>query len=240
MNFLTTIKPKYFFLVLPILFSTGFSFAQIKNQEFQTWNDAILTYTFNDKLSHVGDLGARYYFDTHWIVFYARPALKWSITKDLSFTGGVATFCNSNKDFDNVSDLRIFQEMGLVWPRLKGFSFHHRLMVEERWFLTESQPAEYKVRGRYRLGLLTPHYKLIGKHKTIYNELLIEFLDNLDKNNFSPFDNFERYTFVIGNDFSRQVGLELHYQVHSILLNNGIDIQQNIIRIRVKLNLNAL
>lgn len=223
-----------------LLFVSSVSLAQIENNELQTWNDAILKYKFNNKLYHVGDVGARYYFDTHWSVFYVRPALKWKLTNDLSLVGGVASFYNSNKEYNNIADLRIFQTVELVWPRLKGFSFHHRVMVEERWFLNESQPTEYKVRGRYRLGFVTPHYKLIGKRKTLYNELLIEFLDDLDKNDIFPFDNYQRYTFVLGNDFTERLGLELHYQAHSILLNNGIDIQQNIIRIRLKLNLNAI
>ncbi|MCB0496566.1 MAG: DUF2490 domain-containing protein [Cyclobacteriaceae bacterium] len=238
MIFLVTIKSKYFLIVL-LLFVSTLSFSQVRGQEFQSWNDAILKYQFNDKLAQVGDLGARYYFDMHWSVFYIRPALQWKPTKDITLIGGVAAFYSTNPDFENILDLRVFQAVELVWPRVRGFSIHHRVMVEERWFLTDSYATEFNVRGRYRVGLATPHYKLFGEKRSTYNQLLIEFLDELDKGTILPFSKYQRYTFVIGRDFSKRVGLELHYQVHAIEVDQGIDIQQHIFRIRLKLNLNA-
>lgn len=82
MIFLKTIKAN-FFLGFSILYSSGLSFAQIKNQELQALKDAILKYTFNAKLSNVENVGTRYYFDTHCSVFYARSAMKWLITKNV-------------------------------------------------------------------------------------------------------------------------------------------------------------
>lgn len=239
MIFLMTIKQKHFLLFLFFLFFSKLSNGQISDKEFQSWNDVILKYSFNEKLSHVGDAGARYYFDTQWSVFYARPALNWKLTDSFSLTGGAATFYNVNPEGENVNDLRIFQMGELIWPTIKGFKFHHRVMVEERWFVTKPAPTEYKVRGRYRIGLETPHYGFGSNKNSTYNFVMVEFLDDLDSNDLSPFDSFQRYTFILGHDFTNRFGLELHYQVHSILLNNGIDIQQNVLRIRLKLNLNG-
>ena len=239
MIFLLTIKRKHFLSVLCFLFFTSLSFGQIRNGELQSWNDVILKYDYSEKLSVVGDAGARYYFDTHWSVFYVRPALQWRLTNSFSITGGVAFFYNLNPDYDNVNDLRIFQMAELVWPRIAGFKFHHRVMVEERWFVTKIEPTQYKVRGRYRFGVETPYYSLGGGNKSIYNIVFIEFLGDLDTNDLSPFNKYQRYTLVAGHDITDRVGMELHYQLHSILLDSGMDIQQNIVRIRLKLNLNA-
>lgn len=238
MNFFKTIFiSTLFFLVF--IFQTISANAQVVDGELQTWNDVILKYKFNDKLSHVGDVGARYFFESHWSVFYIRPAIQWKINKDISLTGGVALFYNANSDYDNISDYRIFQAIEAVWPRIGEFSFHHRVMTEERWFDTENTTAQYKLRGRYRLGLFTPHYKLLSKEKINFSEVLIEFLDHLDGNNPLPFNNVQRYTLVFGHEFANKSALELHYQVHAVDVYSNFNIQQHIIRIRLKLNLNS-
>lgn len=237
MIFLKTIFIKSLFFIV-ILFSSLSAAGQIVDQDFQSWNDVILKYKFNDKLSHVGDVGARYFFGTHWSVFYIRPAIQWKINNSISLDGGVAVFYNAHSEFNNLTDYRIFQAIELVWPRLGGFSIHHRVMAEERWFVTETTSTQFKLRGRYRIALFTPNYQLFGEDKSNYNQFLVEFLDHLDNEHVLPFNNFQRYTIVFGHKFSNKIEAEVHYQLQAVELASGLDVEQHVLRIRLKINLN--
>lgn len=239
MHFLKTITVKYVFFAIT-LFSSFATVGQTVDQDIQLWNDVILKYKFNENISHVGDIGARYFFDTRWSVFYIRPAIQWRINNSISVAGGLAMFYNANSQNENLTDYRIFQAVELVWPRIGEFLIHHRIIVEERWFVTETIDAQFKLRGRYRIGLFTPYYKLFGTKKSNYNQFLVEFLDYLDKENMLPFSNFQRYTIVLGHNFTKKLGGELHYQLQLADATTGLDIEQHVIRIRLKLNLNGM
>jgi len=228
-----------FFLFL--FFLQKNSNAQVRNQETLVWSDLTLLYNFNDKVSYVGDAGLRYNLDTHLSVLFIRPTILWKMNRNLNATAGLAYFYPLDKSISNISDVRIFQSLELIWPRYKGFALHHRVLLEERWFYEDGSNTNFKIRSRYRFSVNSPHYALFGERKSNYNHIAVEFLGMLDTNNIPPLLNRRRYLFTYGHELSKSIALELHYQLHGLQdkLVQGFELKDSIFRISVKLKLNT-
>lgn len=222
------------FLFFFILFASGKLFSQ--EIEARSWNDVTLKYKFSDKLSQVGDFGFRSSLNRECRVFYIRPGIKWQISPVVNAVGGAAFFYYDSPSFDNISDFRIYQAFNLKFPKTKYFSVTHRLMTEQRWFFENGSQTSFKLRGRYRIGLKSAKFKLLGQKSTNYFGALVEVLDNIgSEKDYLPCNGWQRYTFLVGHQFSDKVSAELHYQLHGLneTAEDNYKIIQQIFRFRL-------
>lgn len=229
-------------LVLSLLMSysldgstQGISDANINQTEL--WGDLTLYKKLNETWSVGGDLGLRTTSNGFKIwQFYFRPAVNYILTDKISFAAGVGSFNTINSSAVNTYEFRVFQDVRINWPKLSIFNLVHRLRFEERFFSfsNDNIDSDFRVRGRYLIGLRTDGFSLGGAQNwSVFGSLepffsLSENLNEFVANNF-------RWDSALSYQINQNLRLELHYihQTSEIFSNNNRRVVENIFRIRV-------
>ena len=228
-------------LVLLVIVFLQFSFIHAQNKDdFQTWID----YTTNNWISsewlYKGDYGARGLLSVdEWTQYYINPAFVFRTDKKLTYHGGVKLVYSSNLLSSNTVEMRPWQGVQYIWPRLDAIYFDHYLRLEERLvWQTDVSEFDFSLRGRYRIRMRTLDFRL-PLIPTKFNsfaslEVFMDLTDRIVEN----YVGRHRLTFGIGNHVAKDFLIELHYilQKSSKGSSSLDESNDHIFRIRVKHN----
>jgi len=118
----------------------------------EIWFDYNPSYALSPKTDIYGDIAVRAQTDTGgWLRFIVRPNLRYSVSDILLVAGGIGSFYTWNEEIDDRWEIRPWQGVTAVWPRLP-FELQHVLRLEERFeFDTGTWSSQTSLRLRYRL-----------------------------------------------------------------------------------------
>ena len=202
---------------------------------FAIWTDFNPSYKISERWKIGGDIGYRIAPSTSDQTVYLRPTITYIPGNVISFITGIASFNHYNPDSYSSTELRTFQFVVVLWPRIIEFQFKHRLGLEQRWFyIPELGLADFVSRVRYYLELRSPKFNLFSISSPFYALTNFEILRDLDDEKLGRLIDHNRYTFGIGNHVSDRFQVDIRYKLINFLdptLNTFIS-NLNVIRIR--------
>lgn len=209
--------------------------------EFETWTDITTIYDFTDRWQYNGDQGIRGVVSRNdFTILYLRPSVHYRVKPWFTVHGGIGFFQTFIEDDGNISELRPWQGLQIVWPEIGGYAISHYLHLEERmlWLSGQRSDADFfTLRSRYRLGVGSPTYKVLFKNGIFWNGSLELFWDV--ETSFA--DNLVhriRYDLGVGTHFSKAWRVELHYvlqdgRVIDQVFQNPFSSEEHILRLRL-------
>jgi len=192
------------------------------NTDFQTWLDITTIYDWG-RWKYNGDQGIRGVLSGNdFNILYVRPSVLYRVKPWFTVHGGIGFFQSFIEDLANISELRPWQGLRFVWPRIGGYVFHHFLRLEERmfWHSGQGNSSDFILRSRYQLGFRSPTWDILLKNG-IFLKGSIELFWDLEDSFFDKIVNRIRYDLGVGTYFSRAWRVELHY-----VLQDGRAIEQ--------------
>ncbi len=178
--------------------------AQDEN-DFQTWTD-FTTFMFVSNRSAVGgDVGIRGLVSSKgWTQLYIRPTYRFQYNI-LDLAGGVALIHTNNKEFSNITELRLFQQATVHWPTTHLLKFSHRVRFEQRFFHysdpSEGDPEDdFSSRFRYQLMIRSRDFNIFNQK--FYFKTAAEFFQKDNSGN-ETFVNRSRLILAIGQRFTQ-------------------------------------
>ena len=203
----------------------------------ELWSDMTLSKRLNEKWAVGGDFGLRSAINNNnWWQFYIRPNVNYKLSPIYNFTFGVGTFNTFSSTVYNTYEFRIYQDANINWPKLGLFNFSHRFRLEERFFSfsNDDVSGEFRLRGRYLIGVRTDPFSMGGEQKwTVYGSLEPFFplgskATEILANNF-------RWDTALSYQATDKLRVELHYilQTSEIFSRSELRVVENIFRIRV-------
>jgi hypothetical protein len=228
----------YLLFVLVTLFATGKEnavFAQ--GVDNQLWMDYVVSIPINKKWSYGGDAGVRGLISNYdWNQIIIRPNVTYRINSIFSVSSAIAWFGTFNKNVGNVNEFRIHQDVNARWPDTGIGSFFYRVRLEERFFFFEDSQIDnrFNVRLRGLAGFESADIRPFQSKRPIYFQVMYEGFTTLEKNTSEVFVNQTRFDLAFGHRISDYFRYEIHYirQGSRLYAQDGIDISQNILRIR--------
>lgn len=135
-------------LVSWLLFSAT---ANATDQSTQVWLDYNPSWALSPEVTVGGDVGFRKVLGSHeWARLVLRPGVDVPV-KFFTLKAGLGNFFTFSDYITNRWEIRPYQGVGWVWPRI-GVNFDHLARLEERFeFNTETWNSTNSLRGRYRL-----------------------------------------------------------------------------------------
>ena len=210
----------------------------------QLWINFALKVPVTKNLSYGGDIGFRGFVSNYgWNQILIRPAINYKFNQMFGVAGAVAWFRTANKDIPNVNEFRIHQDFNLNWPDLGFVHLFYRIRIEERFFFYQEALLDdsFNVRFRGLIGVESKDLNWFGKKRPIYFQAIYEGFKNFgDDDAYELFVNQVRIHIAFGQRISKSFRYELHYiaQKSRIFSDDGINISQNIYRIRLFYTLN--
>jgi hypothetical protein len=202
----------------------------------ELWGDMTLSKSLNENWSVGGDFGLRTGLnDSEFWLFYVRPNISYYAYANLKFTFGLASFNSFSENLFNTYEFRIYQDAVVQWPKLGLFNFTHRLRLEERFFSFDEASIgnDFRLRGRYLLGVRTDRFSLGGASKwSVFGS--IEPFFRLNGEDQFVANNF-RWDTALSYQATEKLRIELHYILQSseFFTNNKQKVVENIFRVRV-------
>jgi hypothetical protein len=120
----------------------------------QIWFYFISHFYINEKLEYYGDSGYRTVLrEDGWHRIYARPSVRYHISKLWEVQGGIGFFYSFNELISDRFEIRPWQGIKLNWPRFEKILFNHLIRFEERFsFRTNDWQSSFEFRMRYKLA----------------------------------------------------------------------------------------
>lgn len=229
-------------LALLILGFLPFSFINAQSKDdFQTWIDYTTNNWIDSEWLYKGDYGIRGLLSVdEWTQYYINPAFVFRNNEKLTYHGGMKLVYSSNLLANNTFEIRPWQGVQYIWPRLETIYFDHYLRFEERFvWQTDVNDSDFSLRGRYRLRLRTLDFRLPLIPTKFSSFASVEIFMDLTDKIVENYVGRHRLTFGIGNHVAEKIFIELHYILQNS--NKGIDSldesDDHIFRIRIKHNL---
>ncbi len=138
---------------LAVLLAPGWAAGQEEDDVVpELWLDYNPSYSLSPKVDLYGDVGARTEIESEgWWRFIVRPNVRYSVSDAVIVAGGIGSFYTLNQDIEDRWEIRPWQGVTAVWPRLP-FQLQHVFRLEERFeFNTETWRSTNSLRARYRL-----------------------------------------------------------------------------------------
>ena len=231
-----------FWIILSILAITPQISAQ-EETDFQTWTDFTTFYHFNEKWVYNGDYGIRGLLsEQNWNQVYIHPAVIYHRRAKLRFRGGIRFIFTQESDESNTFEIRPWQGIRILWPDLNFMIIDHYFRIEERLtWQTQTRGFDGNIRLRYRLEGKTANYTLRKINQTFYFLGSLEIFANVGEAVNETFVNRNRFVFGVGYLISKKFFAELHYirQGSRSGSEDGFRTSENILRMRLKMNLNT-
>ena len=207
------------------------------NNSDEVWFDITTKYIFSDRWQYNGDQGIRGSFSSNdFTLWYFRPSVSYQAYPGITVHGGVGLFQSFLGDNVDIIELRPWQGLRFAWPRLGDYVVTHYLRLEQRmnWLTEPRSDFDFKLRGRYQLGIKSPVYNILFDNG-IFLTGSIEFFRNLEKSITENFNNRIRYDVGVGSKISEALRVELHYlhQDGRALEQDSFARDENIIRLRL-------
>ena len=209
--------------------------------DFQTWSDLTTGYFFNQRLIYSGDYGIRGVLSGQdWYTFYVRPTFRYNLKSNVNIRAGAAIFFTRDPVIMNQLEIRFHQEVDLKWPQVVGFAFGHMIRFEERIFNYKEMESERSVRGRYRLSIESPDFKVFLMKNPFYAMVNGEIFIPLGAQSTERYINNNRIVAGIGHRLSGKFRYELHYIFQRSRNYSHEDLKgsEHILRLRTFLTLN--
>ncbi len=219
------------------LFLSNAAEAQEDDTDFQSWTD-FTTFIFVSNRSAVGgDFGIRGLLSSKgWTQLYIRPTFRFQYNS-LDLAGGVGLFQTYNKDFSNITEIRLFQQATLHWPTTHLLKFSHRIRFEQRFFNytdpNEGEPEhDFSSRFRYQMMLRSKDLNIFNQK--IYFKAAVEIFQKNNSGN-ETFVNSSRLIATMGHRLKGKFWYELHFisQRSRKLEEDGLKTSEYILRLRL-------
>ena len=184
----------------------------IEDSYVELWADLTLTKNFKPKWSYGGDLGYRTTLGNQlYRLLYIRPHIEYQLRPHLSILAGIGSFNTLGSEISNTYEIRFFQDLNISWPELKWASFFHRIRVEQRFFMYQSDELanDFNIRGRYQIGFRTNQFSIFGGEKDYRASVSFEPFFPLGKEVVEIFANSTRFTVGLAYLVSEQFRIEL-------------------------------
>ncbi len=204
---------------------------------WESWSDITTIYDFSDRWQYNGDQGIRLGLDgDDFTLFYFRPSILYRVKPGLTLHGGVGFFQSFFEVDADLFELRPWQGVRFLWPKIGGFTFSHFLRLEQRITRLTGQRSEsdFTLRTRYQLGAVSPTYNILFERGIFFNGAVEGFWDT--SSSFS--DNFKnriRYFVGAGTKVSKAWRVELQYvqQDGRAIRQDSFSTDERIIRLRL-------
>ncbi len=129
----------------------------------QLWLDYNPRWTARSNREIYGDLGFRTLLgDNQWVRFVARPGVRGPVGP-FRLAGGIGTFYRLNKTGADILEIRPFQGITAIWPKLPRLRLQHYVRLEERfewetadWTSITSLRARYRIQADYSFSGFAP------------------------------------------------------------------------------------
>ena len=112
-----------------------------QDNNIQTWVDYTTNNWINKDWLYYGDYGIRGAFSVNeWTQYTLNPAFLYRNDEKLTYHGGMRLLYTTNKSVSNTFEVRPWQGVRYIWPRLNKIFFDHYFSCESRQFvlLTEA------------------------------------------------------------------------------------------------------
>ncbi len=118
----------------------------------ELWLDYNPSTAISERVDLFGDVGYRTQLESSgWHRLVIRPNVRYAASDRVVIQGGIGSFFTWNEDTANRWEVRPWQGVSAVWPRLP-FQLQHVLRLEERFeFNTETWDSQISLRLRYRI-----------------------------------------------------------------------------------------
>lgn len=212
--------PALIILVFLNLFPAGLAIAA----DYQLWSDITTFYAIDEVWRYNGDYGLRTGIKGYdWDQIYARPSVRYVWKPHVHVYGGVGFFQAFEGGRASLFEIRPWQGVNILWPRLKGFNFANYFRLEERiTYLNQDGSWDFGLRGRYRLRVTTPLFGILKSEKLYYASASIELFANI-----AEITEYEltrgRFDLGLGRHIAEGWRLELHYIYQGAHAGRGLD-----------------
>lgn len=204
--------------------------------DFQTWWDISTIYNFNGRWRYAGDQGMRgIVSNEEWKYAYVRPAIRYTVRPWVSLHGGIGFAYTYQKFPGDRFEIRPWLGARFYWPRPGGFVFSHYFRLEDRYNYSEFRDTwDSAFRARYKLGLKTPTFSVVGADG-FYVTTSLELFKELSGALLERFANRGRIDIGPGKHFGESWRAELHYlyQSSGLFIQEGIQTDEHILRLRL-------
>ncbi len=185
-----------------------------KASGFQVWSDITVKKNLGDKWTLGGDTGYRFDAANEFQLYYLRPGVRFWFSKTIALKAGTALFYTWNRLNTNAYELRTYEYAFLYWPQIGGFTFSHRLGLDQRWYFLPVAAADgFAHRFRYRLRLRSPEITIAGLPLPFYLSTELELLRNINDRSLAVIFDSERLVFALGGSLTTRLRAEVQYML---------------------------
>lgn len=207
--------------------------------EYQSWTDFNIIYQLNNRTEILTDFGVRGLVSNYsWNQFYIRSMYRLGISRNFSIAAGVADFLTLEKEQPNTNEIRLNQDLNIVWPSFGFGDFTHRFRIEERFFQS-SEGNDFNLRPRYMINFKTSGFRFLTKKSVWDFGINLENFFVFGKEVEERFANRSRLGFSLGLRPSLKFKINFNYilQGSREFSNQDFKTQENIFRLRLYYNL---
>ena len=169
-----------------------------------------------------------------WNQFLIRPTVKLKLDDVLSLNFAAAYFNTSSEYINTLNEIRFHQEIKAKWPKGGAIQMFYRVRTEQRLFYNDVSANEFRLRLRLLVGLQTRDFNL--HNQAMYLKAMVEGFQTVDHFGFTELlVNQGRIHAALGWHRSDKWRFELHYiwQLSRLAIEDGLQVDQHIIRLRV-------
>jgi hypothetical protein len=182
--------------------------------KFQIWTDFNPSFDLSEKWRLGGDIGYRIATSVNSQTAYIRPIIGFKLNKTFSLAAGVASFNSWDDGMFTKAEIRTFEFLLISWPNIGGFTFKHRLGMEQRWhYLPGYDLSDYVNRSRYYLELKSPKFSLFNISSLFFVMANFEILRDLNNNELGRLADHNRYTIGAGNQVTDNFRAEVRFKI---------------------------
>ena len=224
----------FVFLIFTLL-NQGYSQAQ-GTSKFQIWTDIDPSYNLSEKWRIGGDIGYRIATSNNSQTAYVRPVMGFKANATFSLAAGIANFNSWDDGKSTKSEIRTFEFVVISWPNIIGFTFKHRIGMEQRWlYLPGYSLKDYVNRGRYYLELKSPKFTLFQLKAPFFAMANFEILRDFNNNELGRLADHNRYTIGLGNHVTENFRAEVRFKLINIVdpLINSFISEISVVRVRL-------
>ena len=225
-------------IVCLILFAfTDLTKAQDNRTEFDSWIDIATIYSIGGSFRYDGDYGIRHLLSSReFTQIYLRPSVRYRFSRDLMVHGGFAWFQSFFTNNPNLTELRPWVGIRLLWPRFSGFVVSNYLRFEYRISSLQGEDEwNRQLRGRFQIQITSPDFS-IGNTEKFYALFFVEPFQDIDTFGEQIFADRIRYNFGFGNRITNLFRMELNFLLQNGRINDeggGFNIDDYILRLRM-------
>jgi hypothetical protein len=213
--------------------------AQVINHN-QVWTDVSASFKATERLIITPETGYRIEPSIQMNQVYFRTYFSYRATDKIKLSVWAAHFNTWRANGQRAMEVRTSQYVYLFWPRIKGFKFEHRFGLDQRMFYHPGyELRKYVHRSRFRLGLHTPRFSMLGSERRFYANGSFEILRNMNQTEVAQWIDHDWITVVFGVELNQRMKLETNVLLINCLdpLTSDFEREITVFRLRLKCKL---